>query len=384
MLADSLSGIRVLDLSRLYPGPLCTLMLSDLGAEVIKIESPEGEMGRYIPPYHFGSSANFLQLNRNKRSLTLNLKKPQGVEILKKLLSGADLIVESFRPRVMKRFRMDYESIADEFPGLIYCSISGYGQSGPAAQHPGHDLNYISVAGLLSLHGEGSRGYLIPPIQIADILGGFQGTAAICAALFKRFRTGIGQHLDISLVDGAFFTFIGLAGLYFSGLSLERDGLSLSGRLACYNIYRTADHQYLALGLLEPKFWQSFCLKMNLNSYVNRQLQEDQIELIDILSRRFSEKNMDFWLEFFQNDDLCITPVTDFAEATKNHQLRGRNLLVDVEYPSGVLQQFATPFVKQTAATGRAPLLGEHNYEILSELGYTGEEISNLKTEGVL
>lgn len=382
MLSSSLTGIRVVDLSRLYPGPLCTLMLADLGADVLKIESPDGELARYFPPYQFGSGSTFLQLNRGKRSLTLNLKKAAGVAVLHRILEKADVLVEAFRPGVMKRFGLDEASLRDRYKSLIYCSISGFGQDGPDAARPGHDINYISMAGVLGLEGDSRHGLLIPPVQIADTLGAFQASTAICAALLQRSRTGQGQYLDISLLDGAFFTLIHLASLHFADVPLRRGELPLSGRLAGYNVYRTRDGRYLALGFLEPNFWETFCLKMNLDRFANTQIQEDQKELIGELTRRFATRTLKEWMDFFRDADLCVSPVLEIPEAIAEAHQRG--LLVNVEYPSGLLQQLKTPFVKDGAAATRAPLLGEHNLEILKEYGYSAAEIEALHQEGVL
>ena len=383
MLEKSLSGIRVLDLTRLYPGPLCTLMLSDMGADVLKIEAPEGELGRYLPPYQFGSSAAFLQLNRGKRSLTLNLKKEKATEILRRLLSKTDVLVESFRPGVMKRFKLDYETLRSPYPSLIYCSISGYGQTGPNSQDPGHDINYISLAGILAL-SETDQGYLIPPVQIADVMGAYQASAAICAALFERSRSASGQYLDISLLDGALFTMVALASLHFAGVPLQQKSLPLSGSLACYNVYRTKDDRFLAVALLEPKFWQTFCLKMNLSAYVNNQMQSDQNELKNALAEKLGERTLQEWLDFFGKEDFCITPIKDFPETIEDPQVVHRKMLLDISYPSGILKQLKTPFVSETTATSRAPVLGEHNVETLTELGFSTAEIATLKEDGIL
>ncbi len=385
MLGSSLKGVQILDFSRLFPGPLCTMMLADLGAEVIKVEAPDGELARYIPPYHFGSGSMFLQMNRGKRSLTCNLKTERGREIIFRLLEKADILVESFRPGVMQRFGLDYQTIHNQFPFLIYCSISGYGQTGPMSKKPGHDLNYISVAGILSLSGgDEKHGYVIPPVQIADTLGAFCACTAILAAFIQRLRDLQGQYLDISLLDSAFFAMIALAGIHFAGFPMHSNALPLSGKLACYNIYRTKDSKYLALAFLEPKFWQTFCLKMKLDQYFNHQLQNDQKEIIDVLTEKFATKTQKEWLEFFERDDLCITPVLDFPQTVSDPLILSRGLMTSIPYPSGILSQLRTPFVNTGGSALRAPLLGEHNVEILREYGYSTEDIDELKKDGVL
>jgi crotonobetainyl-CoA:carnitine CoA-transferase CaiB-like acyl-CoA transferase len=245
-------------------------------------------------------------------------------------------------------------------------------------------LNYISIAGLLSLTGNTDKGYLIPPVQIADVIGAFQTTTAITAALLQRFRNQKGQYLDISLMNGVLFTLIGLAATHYAGLGVDRDSLPLAGQLACYNVYRTADDRFLALALLEPKFWQTFCLKMGLSEYFHNQLQTNQRELIDTLAKKFEEKSLNEWLDFFEHEDVCITPVRDFDDAMKDLHRESNNMILKVEYPSGNLQQMKTPFIRTSDHNMRAPVLGEHNVEILSELGFPPDEIASLKAEGVL
>jgi alpha-methylacyl-CoA racemase len=370
MLATALQGIRVLDLTRLYPGPLCTLMLGDLGADVIKIESPQGEMGRYMPPVKGAEGATFAQLNRNKRSLTLNLKNEQAVLILKRLLRDADVLVESFRPAVMKRFGLDYDSLVSDFPRLIYCSITGFGQNGLAAQRPAHDLNYISLAGILS---GSDQMCLVPTIQIADTVGGFQAAAAILAALFERSRSGCGQYLDVSLLDGAFFTMILLAGMHVAGTSES----PLSGNLACYRVYKTADGKYLAVAVLEPKFWSNFCKKLDLPHFREKQFQNDQNELIDIISQKIATRTLKDWVEYWSSDDVCVTPVYSVSEAMQSQYVSHRNLLLNNT-------TMRTPFVLEASNNRSAPQLGEHNHEILEDAGYNPAEIEEFARSGVI
>ena len=359
-------------------------MLADMGAQVIKVEAPEGELVRYFPPYQYGSGSTFLQLNRGKRSLTTNLKTPAGREIVMRLLENTDVLLESFRPGVMRRFGLDYESLKVRFPSLVYCSITGYGQTGKDAVRPGHDVNYISMAGLLSLAGSLQKGLLIPPVQIADTLGGFQAGMAVCAALLQRFRTGRGQHIDVSLFAGALFTMIHVASLHFAGTQLNPGELPLSGKLAGYNVYRTRDNRFLALGFVEPKFWESFCLKMDLDRFANHQLQSDQTDLIRVLQEKFSTRTMDEWMQIFQSNDLCVTPVRNVQEVFSDPSLRQSGHIMNVEYPSGSLMQMKTPFVREELNTKRSPLLGEHNVEILLEAGYSASEIEGFKKDGVL
>lgn len=381
MINSSLKGVRVLDFSRLFPGPLCTLMLADLGADIIKIEPPEGEPARYYPPYHSGSGATFLQLNRGKRSLTLDLKKPPAIEVVHKLLKGCDILIESYRPGVMKRFGLDYDSLKDHYSPLIYCSVTGYGEDGAHAAKPGHDLNYISLAGIVSLNGNTEKGLVIPPIQIADLLGGFQAGMAVLAALIQRGRDQRGQHLSISLLDGAFFTLISIAGIHFAGMPLRPETNPLSGRLACYNLYRTKDDRYLALALLESKFWKAFCDKLGLSQYSDNHLLQDQEKLTEVLTGEIAVRTLDEWLQFLAKEDLCVTPVQDFAEALNDLFSRA---MLNINYPDGRFPHFKTPFAPESPAKSPAPGVGQHTVEILTEIGYSFPEIESLRNGGVV
>ena len=376
MLSNALQNIHVVDLTRLYPGPLCTLMLADLGADVIKVEAPEGEMGRVLPPFEDGQSIPFRQLNRNKRSLTLNLKSDSGRDILKTLIARADILVESFRPGVMKRLGLDYPVISKQFPSLVYCSVSGFGQEGPDSHRPAHDLNYISIAGIVSSNESG--GCMIPTVQIADTVGAFQAITAILATLLRRYRTGEGEYLDISLLDGAFITMILLAGIQLAGKNAETESF-LSGQLAGYNVYETKDHRYLALGLLEPRFWNRFCEKMDLPDLADRQFQPDQNELIEEIKGKLSEKTLEEWLEYFRTEDLCISAVNTVAEAIGSPYLRERDLLIEMD---GKIHM-KTPFAGELSSR-KAPQLGEHNHEILQQLGYSNQQIEDLLSQGVI
>jgi crotonobetainyl-CoA:carnitine CoA-transferase CaiB-like acyl-CoA transferase len=376
MLSGALKNFQIVDLTRLYPGPLCTLMLADLGADVIKVETTDGEMGRTLPPIVDGESVTFRQLNRNKRSLSLNLKTDSGREILLKLLSHADVMVESFRPGVMKRLKLDYFTLSEIFPSLVYCSISGFGQTGSHSQQPAHDLNYISMAGIIGM--EGSRPCVIPPIQIADTVGAFQAVTAILAALLRRYQTGNGEYLDVSLLDGAFLSMILLAGIQLCGKDAASESF-LDGRSACYNVYSTSDQRYLAFCVLEPQFWKRFCTKMDLPHFIDRQFEEDQESLIHAIAEKISQKTLTEWMEEFHSEDLCVSPVSTVAEAMGSSYLKERDLLIEID---GKIQM-KTPFRSENS-NRTAPQLGEHNHEILEQLGYSNAEIKRFEAEGII
>jgi len=279
MQQEALSGIRVLDLTRLLPGPYCSMMLADLGAEVIKVEEVgRGDYIRQSPPIRKKESALFLSLNRNKKSMSLNLKMPRAREIFYDLVRTADVVLEGFRPGVMEKLKLGYTDLKSINPKIIYCSISGYGQNGPYAQRAGHDLNYLSIAGVMSITGTRDGRPIIPGVQIADIGGGgLLAAFCILAAVVSRAKTGRGQSIDVSMMDGAFSWLSMHAGKYFADAILPGPSSELlSGRYACYNIYRTKDGKYMSLGALEPQFWSAFCNAVNRPDLIAEQFVEGE------------------------------------------------------------------------------------------------------------
>src|SRR4051812_4719628 len=257
VLADALHGIRILDLSRLLPGPFLTMILADLGADVVKVEDPKlGDYMRQIPPARGGMSGRYLAVNRGKRSIVLDLKAPAGRDALLRMAARADVVVESFRPGVLDKLGVGYEALAAVNPGIVVCSISGFGQTGPYVDRAGHDLGYLALAGVLAMGGPPGGAPMMPGVQIADLAGGALWSAtAILAALVGRHRTGRGAHLDISMTEGAMALVAAELGNLACGVAATRGTATLNGGLACYGIYRTADDRYLAVGALEPKFW---------------------------------------------------------------------------------------------------------------------------------
>ncbi|MDE5411793.1 CaiB/BaiF CoA transferase family protein [Alkalihalobacterium chitinilyticum] len=382
-----LENIRVLDLSRLLPGPFCTLTLADFGADVIKIEDPKiGDYSRWNEPQVNGQSHMFLSLNRNKRSVTLDLKSEKGKEIFKQLVETADILVESFRPGVMERLNLGYETLKEINPALIYCAITGYGQTGPYSQYPGHDINYLSFAGLLGQQGEQTGKPVSSAVQIADIGGGAQmAISGILLALFERSRSGRGQFVDISMLDGSISWLQTLLPDYLATKEVQKQGQSvLNGGRACYEVYETKDQRYLSVGALEPKFWVQFCKtieKTHLISQLEAPLEQQNMMKVEIQSV-IQQKTLEEWVNIFDGVDACVAPLLNFEEVIENPQVVHRQLIKEIYDPNlGKIQQIGVP-IKLSETPGeirfQAPKLGEHNKEILSELGYSNDEIKEI------
>ncbi|MHB1420024.1 MAG: CaiB/BaiF CoA transferase family protein [Bacillota bacterium] len=388
----ALEGIKVLDLTRLLPGPFCTMFLADFGAEVIKVEEPgQGDYGRVSQPLINGVGSRHLLLNRNKKSITLNMKSPEGREIFLAMARDADIIVESFRPGVTKRLGIDYATIKEINPKIIYCAISGYGQDGPYEQVAGHDLNYISIAGLLGNSGVRGGPPVIPGVQVADLGGGgMLAVVGILMALVARERQGVGQFVDISMLDGSVAWLVEAAARLFAGENLRRGEQRLTGGLACYQVYETKDGKFISVGALEEKFWRNLCTKLGREDLIpmHQGPPEQQQETIAILRGIFKSKNRDQWaLELFYAD-VCCAPVLNMEEAFIDPQVMHRGMVVESEHPvAGKIRQMGSPLkLSETPAqlNTPAPELGEHNTDILSALGYSSEQIKKLREAGVI
>ena len=393
MSVGALSGIRVLDLSRLLPGPYCSMMLGDLGADVIKIEEPgRGDYIRDVPPRLKQNSASFLAVNRNKKSITLNLKSIRGRNIFLDLVKGADVVLEGFRPGVMNKLRIGFKDLEKANPRIIVCSISGYGQYGPYVNRAGHDVNYLSVAGVLGFTGTKEGRPIIPGVQIADIGGGGMLAAyCILAAIIGREKTGKGQYIDISMMDGAMAWLPLYAGKYFADGKIPTPSSErLTGQFACYNMYKTKDGRYMSLGALEPQFWSAFCKVIGRDEFIPIQFAQGKKaeELIDELEKIFLERTREEWVELLRDTDCCCEPVNNFDEAFSHPQVVARNMLCEMEHPAeGTIRQINFPGkFSDTPAQMRLapPALGQHTEEILTELGMTSEEIATLAKEKVI
>ncbi|WP_141593215.1 CaiB/BaiF CoA-transferase family protein [Myxococcus sp. AB056] len=383
-----LTGLRVLDLSRLLPGPYATLVLADLGATVDKVEEPEGgDYIRQMPPLRDDVSGLFYGLNRNKRSLTLNLKQPEGREALKRLVRHYDVLVESFRPGVMDKLGVGESVLRAENPRLIYCAISGYGQTGPDRLKAGHDLNYAARAGLLGYGGEAGGAPAFPGVQMGDIGGGsLFALVGILAALHERERTGQGRFVDVSMTDGALaFLHMHLASRLFmgtEGAALQRGKDALNGGYACYGLYRTADDRWLAVGALEPKFFAGVCERLGRPDLLEDAYApgEPGARVKAELTRLFAEHPLAYWKERFAGSDLCIEPVAEGDDVLKDPQLQARGLFVETE--DAVLGRkvthLLTPLRMGETPLRAPPALGQHSREILEAAGFTAQELARL------
>jgi crotonobetainyl-CoA:carnitine CoA-transferase CaiB-like acyl-CoA transferase len=366
--APALAGLRVVDLTRHIPGPYCTLLLADLGADVVKIEAPPfGDPTRAVPPAQGDDSAAHAALNRGKRSVMLDVRSDLGASVVRRLTARADVLVEGFRPGVMERLGLGAGALLAANPRLVYCSLSGYGQRGPMAARAGHDINYAARGGLLDQVRDGNGGVVVPGAQIADMAGGLIATTAILAALFERERSGRGRHLDVSLQGGI------LALMTMTAARLAAGGPSrneLSGEFACYSVYRCKDGREVAVGALEPKFWEALCGALGVPELVASHWQpgERNDTARQRLASIFATRDSDEWVSVLEGVDACVEPVLTPVEAQR-------------AAPPGAERPLAASGLA-AAAPRNAPRAGEHTAEVLGELGLSRDEIARVEGAG--
>lgn len=379
-----LTGVKVLDLTRLLPGPMCTLHLADMGANVLKIEELSvGDYARLMPPMQNKNSVFFHAVNRNKRSIAIDLTKEEGRLLFLKLSETADIIVESFRPGVVNKLGIDYETLKKNNPKLIYCSITGYGQTGPYRDKAGHDINYCAYTGVLDRKEEQP---CIPNFQIADVVGGSLNAAmGILAALVQQKMTGEGQYIDVSIMDGI----LAHATTALAQVNHGEHGF-LTGALPCYSIYETSDKKFMALGALEFKFWERFCKAIDRPDLVifHMVAEEQAQKVFAEVSAIFESNTQQFWTDKFKDIDCCVSPILTLKESLDNEQVQARNMIHIKNYPDeGEVLQFGLPLKFSSfefEVEMPAPLLGEHTQQELLAIGYSEIEINQLRETKII
>lgn len=394
MSARALADIRILDLTRLLPGGYATLLMADLGADVVKIEEPgKGDYIRWTPPMVGEHSSGHIALNRNKRSMTLNLKRDEGRDLFKKLVPHFDVVIESFRPGVMDRLGVGWEALRAINPRLVYCAITGYGQDGPRSAAAGHDVNYMGYAGALSVIGEHDRRPVIPGLQVGDLGGGgMSAVIAVLAALHRRSLTGEGDFCDVSMTDGVVSWLSIHAAEFFATDNVpQRERMHLSGAYPCYRVYPAADG-WMTVGALEPQFWARLCELLERPDLAGDAFAagERRDEVIEDLGKLFSTKTRAEWMGLFGEEDVCVGPVNDFAEAFSDEQVVHREMAVETTLADGTTASAVGNPVKLASARNDGvwrrppPGMGEHTEELLVEIDLSGDAIASLRTAGAI
>lgn len=380
-----LEKIKVIDLSRWLPGQYCGMVLGDFGAEVIKIDDIDGDATRsFVPQKESGMSYWHLALNRNKRGLALDLRTEEGRDILRKLLATADVLIEGFRPGFLDKIGFSYDSVSRSNPGLIYCSITGFGRTGGARHKPAHDLNVVGLAGIAALDDAGSA--CVADIQVSAVGASMNAVSGILLALLARERTGRGQRIDVSLYNTA----LGMQATAAASLwGCSETGDEPFGRVVhYYNLYRTKDGKYLTVGTLEPKFWQELCRLLDREDLTGRQFDfAHGRELQAELAGAFLAKTRQEWLDLIGGREFCVTPVCSLEEALASELTKESGMVGAREEDLGTVK-YLQPAISLSETPGaverRAPRMGEHREEILAALGYEKNEIAELANKHII
>ena len=390
---SALKGLKILDFSGLLPAPYGTRILADMGAEVLRIEAPtRPDMVRVMPPFdEQGLSAAHSSLNRNKGSLVVDLKTPQGVEIIKKLVQEYDIVVEQFRPNVMARLGLGYDDLNAINPRLIYCAVTGYGQQGVYKNRAGHDLNYLAIAGILDYTGRKESGPMPLPIQAADITGGLYAVTGILAAVIHRQHTGQGQFVDVSLTDAAFSLQALTAPAALVGNQQPKPETDVLNGGTFYDCYQTADNRYLSIGGLEPQFFMAFANAIARPDLIPLAIRHDAEAVNTVktaIKEAITQKTLAEWQAIFAPIEACVEPVLSFAEACQHPQLQSRHMIVDVPTVNGHTQkQIATPIVFSQTPTQyhhSGTELGSHTKEVLLAQGFSEHQLQEWHKQGII
>jgi len=391
-MTQALEGIRVLDLAPLLPGSLCTQMLADLGAEVIKIEGPNGGDSLRSAPPLIGTTGSFFHIaNRNKKGIRLDLKQQRGRDVFIRMTGKSDVVIENFRPGAMRQMGLGYDDLKKVNDRLVYCSLTGFGQDSPYSQSPAHDINFLGLSGILDLIGDKGGNPAVPGVQIAGAGGSLHAAIGILTALLRREKTGRGQHIDVALLDGL-TPFLGLVmSQYLTDHRLPRRGETLvGGGYAFYNVYETKDGKYITLGNVEKKYWITLCTLIGRPDLVEQQFAPSprQDEIIEELRALFRQKTRREWVDLLDSKDTCFAPVNSLEEALQDPHIRGRGLWFKATHPvDGEIPQQAFPIKfseDQPGWKSPPPLLGEHTLEVLREMEFSEEEIRSLKAQGII
>jgi crotonobetainyl-CoA:carnitine CoA-transferase CaiB-like acyl-CoA transferase len=386
-----LNGIRVLDLTTLYPGPLATMMLADLGAEVIRIEHPDHpDKVHLLPPFLGKESAAYLALNRSKRSLALDIRKDAGREVFFDLVRKADVVAEQFRPGVIDVMGIGYDQAATFNPRVIYLSITGFGQDGPYRQKAAHDINYISLTGLLSQVKKDNQPVL-PGFQLADVAGGsYMALIACMVALWHREKTGKGQRVDVAMADAVLPLLTLQLSQYWGSQGVGQVINPFDGSFPFYGVYECADGKPVSLGALEPKFWSNFCKMVDRPEWLPSQFAtgEEGARVRGEVAALFKQKTRDEWLKLAEVHDICLSEIHELEDLERDPQLRSRQMIIETEQGGGLkLKGVGVPIKFSDSQPDKpepAPMIGEDSIEILKEMGYSRERIEELLAKGIV
>ena len=388
----ALNGIRILDMAWFGPGPFCATLLGDLGADIIKIHEPYPERRGSLIKFAFPADSPDFPGQRNCKTMGIDLKSDAGRGIFYELAKTADVIVESYRPGVVKRLSVDYDTVSDINPGIVYASLSGYGQDGPYRDLVGHDLNYISVGGLLGMTGVSGGPPAIPGTLVADFAaGGMAAAIGILAALMARTQTGKGQYVDVSLTDGVVeMLYLWIMPYLLFGIDAKRGETIFTGHYPWYNVYETKDGKYISVAAFESWFYANLCELLGQKDFIEHQFAEGpkKEEIFRTFKQIFLTKDRDEWVEILRSKDTCVAPVYTIEEVASDPQLLHRGMIREMPHPKlgsvkqvgSMLKLSGSPFQVRNWATD----FGQHTDEIMQELGYDGTRIDELRRSEVI
>lgn len=379
-----LSKIKVLDFAHLLPGELCSTILSDMGMQVTRVEPLKPGLGKKLPPIVDGESLYYWSLHRNKKRLAIDLKRPEGVRLIHRIIEKIDVVVENFRPEVMERLGIGYEQLSKINPKLIFLSISGYGQNSTWSQRPGHDLNFVAESGVLNQHKNPDGSPTLPGILVSDYMSALYGALAVSAQLMERDSTGKGKHIDISMFECSLSTLnILTTGLLYTGVDPIRGGFNYPAEMPNYTVYKCKDDRYLAVASLEKPFWEKFCALIGREDLKPTVVKPDDNELRTTLEREIAKKTLAEWTEIFDGSDCCVSPVNTLQEALKQLPTKERKLLVNATHPVlGEVPQMTTPVFRHQNKKVIARDEASHDARsILSDFGFSESEVNEFLGE---